>query len=325
MTALASTQEQGVPLDYATKYGALYSTLQKANKQPFGPEQQDSMSQLFQKFGQEKEEADRNAELWGQLTTGGQTEFAKYLVDSIVRGQQTGAGAVPGVEVDQVEEETYQWPAVDVFEDRTPKERTQLKTELLKTNNQEYKAVTDSLRKNEERQMKYEQLQRLNDSGKLPSGLQNLNINWTTGDIRFPKLANQETQQFVKTVYDFMSGAKDMFGARVTNFEIGTFLKRLPTLANTEEGRRVILAQMQAIEKLNSLYDESIQDTYDHYGAQRIDRMNVEKIAKEYRKDARKTRLKKRSLNKQLKHRKRMRQKPWLLKGKSQLETQMAR
>ena len=283
MTALAGTQSQGVPLDYATKYGTLYSTLEKANKQKFGPEQENSMTTLFQKFGQEEEEARRNAQLWGQLTTGGQTEFAKYLVDSIVRGDQTRPGGQFGVQpVEEVTEETeYVYPDVNVFEDRTPKERTQLKTELLKQNNAQIKNIEEKVNSKEKQLYRFNQLSSLNDSGKLPSGLERLNINWTTGDIRFPALANAETQLFVKTINDFTTEAKDTYGARVTNFELGAFMKRLPTLANTEEGRRLILAQMENMGQIDYLREKALQDVYDHYGTQKIDYATARKIANE--------------------------------------------
>ena len=293
--ALSQAVQQGVPVDVAQNYGTLYSTLQRSQpNMPPGPDQINTMSNLFKKFGMPEEVAQRNAELWGQLTTGGQTEMAKMLVDQISRQQYSQNAENPqlgftpvGEEsvVSETEVEEYQFPKVDVFEDRTPKERTQLKTELLKQNTGAYKENSDKLRKIDEEIMRYDQLDRLNDSGRLPQGMENLNINWTTGDIRFPKLANPETQQFVKTVNDFTVAAKDTFGARVTNFELGAFMKRLPTLANTEEGRRVIIAQMKAMKDLDRLYNDSLKEVYDHYGMQKIDQASAERIAADLRKD----------------------------------------
>lgn len=306
--ALTAAVNQGVPVDTARNYGTLYATLEKSRKEgPPGPDQIAGMANLFGKFGMEEDVAQRNADLWGRLTTGGQTEFAKMLVDQIARNQfkpveeradfsavtPEGTFAVrEEVGPALPQEETFKWPMVDVFEDRTPKERATLKSDLLKLNNVEIKEINKKLQTSRGNLMRYEQLERLNDSKKLPEGLENANINWTTGEIRFPKFANAETQQYVKTVMDFMSTAKDSFGARVTNFEVGLFLKRLPTLANTEEGRRVILKQMQAIEKLNVLHEQSIREVYDHYGTQKIDRASAERIAEDYRADEQKSLLK---------------------------------
>ena len=70
-------------------------------------------------------------------------------------------------------------------------------------------------------------------------------------------------------------------------------MKRLPTLANSTAGRRVILEQMQAIEELNQLEKTSLLEAYNNYGLQKIDRATAEKNAKEYRKDEEKRLLKK--------------------------------
>ena len=53
-------------------------------------------------------------------------------------------------------------------------------------------------------------------------------------------------QQYIKTLNDFISQAKNFFGARVTNFDLQSFKSRLPSLLNTEEGRRAIIEQMRA-------------------------------------------------------------------------------
>jgi len=289
MSSLNQAVAQGLEPETAQRYGQTMSSLLKAQQAAGpGPSEIADMSNLFQKFGMERDMADRNAELWGKLTVGGQTEMAKLLVDQISRQQFKPMEPAPDMRVggeEIIEEESYKFPPVDIFEDRSPKERANLKGELLKANNEEYKAASTAVRNAQKNVMRYQQLERLNDSGQLPQNLENLNINWGTGEIRYPKLANEATQLYVKTVMDFLSGAKDTFGSRVTNFDVGMFLKRLPTLANTESGRRVIIEQMQALEELNALYDQSIKDTYDNYGTQNIDRANVERIAEDYRAD----------------------------------------
>lgn len=320
--ALTSAVAQGVPAEMANQYGTLYSTLSKTNQTKYaGPEEIDRMSKLFQGFGMNPEAAERTASLWGYATVGGQTEIAKYIVDQIARNQFLPPGQQMNLEQlgqkppmagqpapqfgqnqeqpleaqvdisDQIstpsgqisEQAEFQFPEVDVFEDRTPKERASLKSELLKSNNKEYADVSDSLRGANREMVRLDQLSRLNESGKLPQGFGRMNVNWTTGDILIPSLATPEAQLFVKTVNDFTTTAKDTYGARVTNFELGAFMKRLPTLANSEEGRRVILEQMKAVKELDALYDRSIKQVYDHYGMQRIDRATAERIAEKMR------------------------------------------
>jgi hypothetical protein len=308
--ALSNAVKQGVPLDVAKDYGSLYAVLQKAQPNaPVSEDQINTMSTLFKKFGMAEDVAQRNAELWAQLTTGGQTEMAKMLVDQISRSQfgsqgLGGTGSSQGtngpqqfsqqpIGMEQIEsisqsprgisfqdQVEFKYPKVNVFEDRTPKERISLKTELLKKNNEKVTDSSDKLRKKVSEFQRYAQLERLNEGGRLPEGLENLNINWTTGDIHFPKLANAETQAYVKAINDFTTQAKDTFGARVTNFELGAFMKRLPTLANSSAGRRLIINQMKLANEADQLYDKALLDVYDHYGVQNIDFSKADKIAR---------------------------------------------
>ena len=291
--ALTLAMSQGLPAEIAKSYGQLYSNLQRSQKTGLAsPEQVNEMATLFQKFGMEEDVAGRNAELWGKLTTGGQTEMAKMLVDQISRNQfgsgsnNIGSGNVTNELLGSQSgtssgSQKFSYPKVNVFEDRTPKERISLKTDLLKSNTIKVSDASESLRKKENLDSRYSQLETLNESGRLPDGLENLNINWTTGDIRFPKLANPETQAYVKAINDFTTQAKDTFGSNVTNFELGAFMKRLPTLANSTEGRRIILNQMKLSSEADKLYDKALLDTYSHYGTQKIDFANADKIARD--------------------------------------------
>lgn len=126
-----------------------------------------------------------------------------------------------------------------------------------------------------------ELLEQLTDSGKVGQGLHNLNINPKTGELFVPKLATPEEQLFVKTVNDFTVKAKDSFGARVTNFELDKFMQRLPTLANSEEGRKLIMRQMRLVNEANQLEKRAIQGVFDKYGVRNIDYADAENIARQ--------------------------------------------
>ena len=123
-------------------------------------------------------------------------------------------------------------------------------------------------------------LDELNQSGKVGEGVHKLNINPKTGDLIIPQFANAEEQLFVKTVNDFTVKAKDSFGARVTNFELDRFMQRLPTLANSAGGRRLILNQMKLINEINSLEKRAVQEVFDQYGVRNIDYADAENIAR---------------------------------------------
>jgi hypothetical protein len=111
-------------------------------------------------------------------------------------------------------------------------------------------------------------------------GWQRLNINPQTGSLIIPAAASPEAQRFVKTVNDFTVNAKDSFGARVSNFELDRFMQRLPTLANSIEGRNQIIRQMQIINEMNLLRNEALQTVFEeHGGIRNIDYDEAERIA----------------------------------------------
>lgn len=75
-----------------------------------------------------------------------------------------------------------------------------------------------------------------------------------------------EAQESVKLVADELSGAKDSFGARVTNFDLQAYMKRLPTLLNTAEGRRRVLRDLRIMNKINSIFERGVLEVVDRYG-----------------------------------------------------------
>jgi hypothetical protein len=304
---------QGLPIEMAQNM----STLQKALREPpnkagLGIENEDNLVSLLTSFGIPEEQAEREAKLYMALPTGGKTQYANMFFDRMQRGgfdqqPQTQSGQIPNfqgipgeiVDSSQIslantplgqqetqDEEEYKFPKLDLFEGLTPKERVHRQKDLFNANAKEYAEITQKGRGFGDELRRLEQMERLNNSGKLPTGLERLNINWTTGDIRFPAAANAETQLFVKSVNDFTTKAKEVYGARVTNFELSTFMRRLPTLANTEEGRRLILDQMRVNAELEKLHQDSLKEVYDHYGLRGVDSQQAEKLAGALRKDA---------------------------------------
>jgi len=261
------------------------------------PEDPRELSGLLKRFGMQQEEADNMADLYSKLTVGGKTKFADILFDKIQRGQLGGLSKSdfespiptteeqkPFSEISKSDMRQYNFPeAPKQFEGMTPKEIVQAKSTLRKENRPSYDQAKEKLKGAQDEGRSLKQLENLNKTGKLPKGAQRINVNWKTGELRVPALANKETQLFVKTVNDFTVKAKDTFGARVTNFELQRFMQRLPTLANTEEGRELIIKQMQTINKLNELYHDSLKKVYQHYGIGNIDAAQADLIAEKLR------------------------------------------
>jgi hypothetical protein len=300
INSFSNAINQGLPVDIAQNMGTLYKALANPTSSGgLGVDKRDDLVDLFSRFGMEDEQAQREADLYISLPTGGKTSYANFLFDRMQRGQlrsgipeqmniQENISITPGgdiSEVEKVEVENYDFPKLDTFAGLNSKEKTSRQKDLFNANAKDFQENKTKLRGFEDELRRLNMMSKLNDSEKLPKGMERLNINWTTGDIRYPALANPETQLFVKSVNDFTTKAKETYGARVTNFELGTFMRRLPTLANTTEGRRLILEQMKANDEINKLYYDSLNDVYDHYGLRNIDTQQAEKIAKDLRKD----------------------------------------
>ena len=207
----------------------------------------------------------REAQLWEQFTEGGKTHLAKEIVERLQREkglQERGLGTA------EEELQFHFGPSPTEFsleEEKidtglTPKEAISRQEGRYKTNLPLYQALQKKVQSAQQEGLAIQRLQELNESGDLPKGLQRWNINLSSGELRFPFLANADTQAFIKTINDFTTKAKDSFGARVTNFELNRFMKRLPQLLNTEEGRRVILRQMEILNEINRLHSQGTLD-----------------------------------------------------------------
>ena len=192
-------------------------------------------------------------DLFKALPIGGQTELVKHLLEREQRGQQ-------------VKEKVGEEKEYSPFEGMTPKERVQAQSEFRKSNEPIFREAQSKTKAAKSEKASLKILDDLNNSGKLPSGMGSIIIDPHTGGIRptaqLAGLANPETERFVKTVQDFTTKAKDTFGSRVTNFDLANFMKRLPSLLNTPEGRRQIIRQMEILSDINNQYYKALSDVY---------------------------------------------------------------
>jgi len=272
-------------LDEALNMIKVHQTTQ--TNRPLTVQETEGMSRILGSLGIPDQEAADISELYAQSNVGGRTEIIKMAVDRLQRTPRLSVRSEEPMDPDADVEpaiEGYDFPTIDIAPGLTPKERVQREKEVFNANAKDFNEITQKAKSLKDESYRLDLLERFNDSKKLPEGLGRLNINWTTGDIRVPALANAETQAFVKGINDFTTKAKETYGARVTNFELGAFMRRLPTLANSEEGRRLILEQMQALNDIEQLYHDSLREVYDHYGLRGVDRQQAERIAEDIRK-----------------------------------------
>lgn len=201
-----------------------------------------------------------------------ETDSIQTVETNPITGQE---GQPINEEISQVEQEAQaieepEWPDLPVPPETTFAEKEKWRAGNQKFNNTELKAIEPKITGHRNALIRLDRANALNDTGKLPSGLGSVVIDPSTGDVRplasLTGQVNKETQAFVKNINDFLIDAKNYFGARVTNFDIGAFKARLPSLLNTDDGRRLIIQQMKLMEELQLVHDKTLGDALKHYG-----------------------------------------------------------
>lgn len=243
-----------------------YGVREKLQGQQQSPQdlkrQEDSYNIIKSQFG------DEAADLFKSLPTGGQTELVKNLFEGRQRGQDLFS---------KVDQQKTSFKTVDYDKGLTPKERAQRQNSRYDKNLPLYEAGEQKLHALEH---EADSLATLRELSPEIQGWQRLNINPSTGSLIIPALASPEAQRFSKIVNDFTVNAKDSFGARVSNFELDRFMQRLPTLANSVEGREAIIRQMQIVNEMNLKRNKELQNVFEEHGGLRnIDYDQAQRIA----------------------------------------------
>ena len=136
-------------------------------------------------------------------------------------------------------------------------------------------------------------LEELSESGKLD----------TPGYIEFlkesgfdiPALMNPESEEFFKIQQSFLKNAKQYFGGRVSNYEVEQFLKTIPSLSQSPEGRSRVLSNLKYVARGAEEYYKAYEDIlrqnkgvppYDiqEQVERKIDK-RLDKIAEQFKKD----------------------------------------
>lgn len=212
------------------------------------------------------------AEIFDAAPEGGKTAIIEHLLENEQRS--TGLSQKLGSEES---EEKPSMKTIDYDKGLTPKERVNRQNNRYDKNLPLYQVTQEKTAALEHEKDSLETLAEL--SPKI-GGWQRVNINPQTGSLIIPALASPEAQRFVKTVNDFTVNAKDSFGARVSNFELDRFMQRLPTLANSIEGREQIIRQMQIINDMNLLRNQTLKNVFEeHGGIRNLDYDEAERIA----------------------------------------------
>lgn len=103
-----------------------------------------------------------------------------------------------------------------------------------------------------------ERMQELEDTGKLDTPGYVLGLERAGLDIS--SLLSPESQEFQKTAANFMRNAKQYFGARISNFEFEQFLKTIPNLSQSPEGRKRVIANLKRVARSKVDYNNALRE-----------------------------------------------------------------
>lgn len=67
--------------------------------------------------------------------------------------------------------------------------------------------------------------------------------------LDIPALMNPGSQEFEKITANFIKDARSVFGSRISNFELESFLKTLPNLSQSPEGRKRVIANLKKVSR----------------------------------------------------------------------------
>jgi hypothetical protein len=113
--------------------------------------------------------------------------------------------------------------------------------------------------------------------------------------LDIPALVGAPAEEYNKIAANFIRGAKAVFGARLTDTDVEQFLKTVPSLSNSPEGRKRINANLRRIAQLEVIESESAKEIIKENGGEvpfdfaekvddRVDKRR-ESVYKQFKKD----------------------------------------
>lgn len=162
-------------------------------------------------------------------------------------------------------------PLVDVIT-RGQQARTAAEQQLALKNEDYINTALDKVATYADNQSRFDKLAQLSSSPTMPSRWATALFTNKEGELRpvFQAGLSEDAQEFQKLVADMINGAKDTFGARVTNFDLQAYLKRLPSLMNSAEGRQRIIRDLSLINQINITREQGALDEIEKAGPGKI-------------------------------------------------------
>lgn len=127
---------------------------------------------------------------------------------------------------------------------------------ILELNKDEIKEFRNKSRAAKDQLQDLDRLSELEKTGNLDSASYDAFLKNSGLDIA--ALRTPESQEYNKIVNNFLKNAKNIFGARISNFEISKFLETLPSLSQSPDGRKRVIANMKKFAQANQEYGKEL-------------------------------------------------------------------
>lgn len=209
-----------------------------------------------------------------------QQNVEQPTVENAIPAIQENIPVTPIERKPSVEKKTSVEKLLSEDEKLPPKERLARQEERHKFNSPKIIDLNDRIKIYKQQDTDMDQL--LDISKKIPNTyLKQIKRNPFTGNLIFPGSATKEEAEYEKILTGFVKRAKEFFPSRITNFDLETFLKTLPTLTLNSAGREAILEKLKIGNEMMSLEDKELQKIFDKYGSRKIDYTDALRIARE--------------------------------------------
>lgn len=113
------------------------------------------------------------------------------------------------------------------------------------------KELSEQARSARENIARLDRMQQLVDEGKLTNPA--LYTSLSKLGLNVPVLLNPQSQEFDKLTVDFLRDARQVFGARVTNYEAQQFLRSIPSLLQTKGGKERVIRNLKTMAKASEV------------------------------------------------------------------------
>lgn len=140
------------------------------------------------------------------------------------------------------------------------KESAKEQAEIDKETLPEYKAIIKEAKAAKDNNKRLERMEELNEKGSLGVPLFNSVIVSASPYLDVSSLMSADAQEFNKLSNDFIKSAKEIFGSRITDNDLKAFLKTVPTLAQTQEGRRRVIRSLKSANEASLLKKNALDE-----------------------------------------------------------------